>query len=121
MCSSPQAIRPPCKARGLKEGEVICEFIDGFLKENEGQTTLATFPHERKDLEGLFDKASVMLTRRELERILSLLELNQGDPERRNEFQLDLAKALRLVEPVYRRTHDSKLGDLLAQAEAKLG
>lgn len=109
-----------CKARGLREGEVISDLIDGFLKENEGQATLASFPHEHKDLEGLFDKASLMLARSELERILSLLELNQGDPERRSAFQLDLAKALRVVEPVYRRTHDSRLGDLLVQAEAKL-
>ena len=107
--------------RMLLEGEVISDLVDRFLKENEQQATLALFPHEAKSgVEGLFDRASVMLARSELERILSLVELNRDDPERKAEFQLDLARALKVVEPVYHRTHDQKLGELLKQTEEAL-
>jgi hypothetical protein len=61
------------------------------------------------------------VARSELERLLSLVESNDADRERKVTFQLELAKALRVIEPVYRRTRDSRLGSLLEQADARLG
>lgn len=110
-----------CKARKLVEGEIISDLIETFLRENRSQATLPSFPHERtRELSAVFDRASVMLAQSELERILALLEANRDDEERRHTFQLDLARALKVVEPVYHRTHDVKLAKLLTEAEAKL-
>jgi len=110
-----------CKARGLKQGEIISDMIEKFVRENRTQTTLTGFPHERNPITGVFDKASVLVACSELERLLNLVEANDPDRERKVTFQLELAKALRVIEPVYRRTRDPKLGELLAQAEARLG
>ncbi len=91
-----------------------------FLKENEGQTKLAGFPHQENITESVFNKASLFLAREELGRLIGLIENNADDESRRRTFQLDLAKALRFVEPVYRRTRDDRLTQLMKRAESSL-
>jgi hypothetical protein len=92
--------------------------ISDFLKENDqGQTTLQGFPQEPERLP-IFERASVVAARSELTRILE--NIKRAPPENKRLFQEDLAKSLRIIEPVYMRTKDAELQKLLHQAEKEL-
>jgi hypothetical protein len=86
-----------------------------FLKENDcGQTTLQGFPQQPEPLP-IFAKAALVAARSELSRILDNIE--RAPPENKRLFQEDLAKSLRVIEPVYLRTGDPELRKLLERAE----
>jgi hypothetical protein len=106
-----------CYNRGLHQSEVLNALISQFLKENDnGQTTLAGFPQEQKRL-AVFERAQLIVARSELGRILENME---RAPENRSLFQVDLAKALKTIEPIYTRTRDPELLKLLQDAEVRL-
>jgi hypothetical protein len=92
--------------------------ISQFLKDNDkGQTTLQGFPREPERLP-IFERAAVVAARSELARILDNIE--RAPTENKRLFQEDLARALRIIEPVYMRTKDAELQKLLHQAEKAL-
>jgi len=64
----------------------------------------------------VFKKAEIYTARQELRRLLDVLETAR-DPSFRNEARLELAKALKVVRPVYATTRDSELERLLREAE----
>ena len=64
----------------------------------------------------VFQKAEIYSARQELRRLLDLLDAAH-DPVFRSEVQLELAKALRLIQPVYTITRDGELERLLVKAE----
>lgn len=66
----------------------------------------------------VFQKAEVLLVKEELTRLLSNLE--HGNPEYRREMQLELAQALRKIQPVYVKTRDPELLLLLKNVEEHL-
>ena len=106
-----------CIGRGLNQCDILNDLIAQFLKENDnGQTTLSGFPQEPKRL-AVFERAQLIAARSELGRILENME---RAPENRPLFQVDLAKALKTIEPIYTRTRDPGLLKLLQAAEAQL-
>ena len=107
-----------CYSRRLRQSDIINALISQVLKENDkDQTTLQGFPHEHERLP-IFERAAVVAARSELARTLENIE--RAPPENKRLFQEDLAKALRLIEPVYIRTKDAELHKLLQQAEKAL-
>lgn len=75
------------------------------------------YPKARDYTHAIFDKAALVAARSELARVLDLIERNQ---DRKELFQLDLVKALRVVEPIYKKTGDPRLGELLMKTETHL-
>lgn len=67
----------------------------------------------------VFQKAEVLVAKQELERLLGVLE-EADDPAFKKEIQLELAKALRMVQPIFVRTRDPELLELLRQVERQL-
>lgn len=67
----------------------------------------------------VFQKAEVLVAKEELQRLLTLV---QGNPpaDAKHEFQLQLARALKAVQPVYVKTRDPQLDELVRQAEKEL-
>jgi len=66
----------------------------------------------------VFQKAEVLLAREELRRVLENFE--RGSPEYRHELQLEMAKALKWIQPIYNKTRDSDLLRLLQIVEGLL-
>lgn len=66
----------------------------------------------------VFQKAEVLLAKEELRRVIENLE--RGNPEYRHELQLEMAKALKWIQPVYNRTKDVELLQLLNLVEERL-
>jgi hypothetical protein len=63
----------------------------------------------------VFQKAEILLAKEELRRVIENLE--RGNPEYRHELQLEMAKALRWIQPVYNKTKDPELLQLLRVVE----
>lgn len=64
----------------------------------------------------VFQKAEVLVAKEELERLLGVIDCVQ-DPKYRKETQLELARALRMIQPVYVTTRGPELAKLLAEAK----
>lgn len=64
----------------------------------------------------VFQKAEVLVAKEELERLLGVLDSVQ-DPKYRKETQLELARALRMIQPVFIKTRDPELAELLRRAQ----
>jgi len=64
----------------------------------------------------VFQKAEIYTARQELRRLLGVLETTR-DPGFKREAQLELAKALKVIRPVYTTTRDGELERLLKEAE----
>ena len=106
-----------CKFHGLNQAEIISDLIAQYLKENETQQTLMAFPKKHDPAIAFFERARVYEARKELEWIADLLE---KEPEKREETQLDLARALKIVEPIYMKTRDPELLKLLDRIQVAL-
>jgi hypothetical protein len=59
-------------------------------------------------------KAELLLAKEELQRLLGVLP-DIKDPTSRRETQLELAKALKVIRPVYATTRDGELEQLLKE------
>jgi len=66
----------------------------------------------------VFQKAEMLLAKEELRRVLENLE--RGSPEYRHELQLEMVKALKWIQPIYNKSRDSELLDLLRIVEGHL-
>lgn len=66
----------------------------------------------------VFQKAELLVAKEELTKLLGNLE--HGNPEYRREMQLDLAQALKKIQPVYVKTRDPELLLLLKNVEEHL-
>lgn len=62
-------------------------------------------------------KPPLVAAKSEPTRVLDLIERNQ---DRKELFQLHFVKALRVVEPIYKKTRDPELGELLKKTETHL-
>jgi hypothetical protein len=67
----------------------------------------------------VFQKAELLLAKEQLRRFVDILPDIQ-DPASKRETQLELAKALKVIQPVFVKTHDPELASLLKQAEQAL-
>ena len=63
----------------------------------------------------VFQKAEILLAKEELTKLLTNLE--RGNPDYRREMQLELAQALKKIQPVYVKTKDPELLALLKDVE----
>ena len=66
----------------------------------------------------VFQKAEVLLAKEELRRVLGNLE--RGNPEYRHELQLEMVKALKWIRPIYNKTKNVELFQLLQIVEENL-
>ena len=66
----------------------------------------------------VFQKAEILVAKEELRRLLD--NLDRCNPEYRTEIQVELARALKRIHPIYVKTRDSDLQQLLTNAEEKL-
>ena len=66
----------------------------------------------------VFEKAEILLAKEELRRVIENLE--RGNPEYQHELQLEMAKALKWIQPVYNKTKDPELLQLLHTVEEQL-
>jgi hypothetical protein len=66
----------------------------------------------------VFQKAEILLAKEELTKLLANIE--RGNPEYHHEMQLELAQALKKIQPIYVRTKDPELLQLLRSVEAQL-
>jgi hypothetical protein len=66
----------------------------------------------------VFQKAEVLLAKEELRRVIENYE--RGNAEYRHELQLEMAKALKWIQPIYNKTRDSELLQLLQMVEEHL-
>jgi len=67
----------------------------------------------------VFQKAEVLLAKEELQRLLGILP-DITDPDTRHDTQLELARALKVIQPVFVKTRDPELAELLQQADEAL-
>ena len=67
----------------------------------------------------VFQKAEVLLAKEELLRVLGNFE--RGNPEYQHELQLEIAKALKWIQPIYNKTKDQALLQLLQKVQEHLG
>jgi hypothetical protein len=67
----------------------------------------------------VFQKAELMLAKEELQRLLGVLP-DIKDSASRRETQLQLAKALKMIQPVFVKTRSQELAELLKRAEQAL-
>jgi hypothetical protein len=63
----------------------------------------------------VFQKAEILLAKEELRRVVANFE--RENPEYRHELQLEMAKALKWIQPIYNRTKDPELLQLLRLVE----
>jgi hypothetical protein len=63
----------------------------------------------------IFQKAEILVAKEELRRVLENYE--RGNPEYRRELQLEMAKALKWIQPIYNKTKDPELLQLLQTVE----
>ena len=105
-----------CKAHTLKQGDILSDLIDRFLKENEKQQTLDAYPKSQDPATRVFEYAALLGAKSELERVVELME---SSPDKYT-FQLDMLRALKVAEPIYHRTRDEALSKLLQRAEVVL-
>jgi hypothetical protein len=107
-----------CKVHGLREGDTVGDLIKKFLRENEGQHTLDAFPKKQDPALAVFEKARILEAR---DQLLWIVETLEKEPGKRQEIQLDLVRALKIVEPLYIKTRDPELSKLLERIQLTLG
>jgi len=66
----------------------------------------------------VFQKAEILLAKEELRRVIGNYE--RGNPEYHHDLQLEMARALRWIQPIYNRTRDLELRELLQMVEKYL-
>jgi hypothetical protein len=66
----------------------------------------------------VFQKAELLLAKEELRRVIENFE--RGNPGYRHELQLEMAKALKWIQPIYSKTKDLELLQLLQLVENHL-
>ena len=108
-----------CKYRGLHQSETICDLISKYLSDNvrNDQQTLTAYPKKHDPIIALFDQGKLIEARKQLVWIADLLE---KEPAKLEEIQLDLARGLRMAEPIYVRTRDPELWKLLERIRVSL-
>ena len=117
-----------CTILGISEREAGEQAIRSWMKASRDEAQKKLDLYAEKGITiiqpatvniAVFQKADVMLAKEEVVRLLSVLA---GAPaESRREFQLQLAQALKRVQPVYVRTRDPGLQQLMEDAERSLG
>jgi len=66
----------------------------------------------------VFQKAEILVAKEELRRVIENFE--RGNPEYRHELQLEMAKALKRIQPIYNKTRDPELLQLLQTVESRI-
>ena len=66
----------------------------------------------------VFQKAEILLAKEELRRVIE--NLDRGNTEYQHELQLEMARALKWIQPVYNKTKDAELLQLLQLVEERL-
>jgi hypothetical protein len=117
------------KILGLKQGEAAEIALREWIKGNRDEAQKRLDMYAEKGIVintpqpvtvnvAVFQKAEVLVAKEELTRLLAVF--NVAPEQSRHEIQLDLARALKTIQPVYVKTRDPELAELLAQAETKL-
>jgi len=123
-------LKRTAKLLGLKEWEAAETALREWVQRNrdEAQKRLDMYAEKGVVINtpesvtvnvAVFQKTEVLVVKEELERLLGVLDSVQ-DPQYRKETRLELARALKMIQPVYVKTRDHALAELLKQAEAAL-
>jgi hypothetical protein len=123
-------LKRTAKLLGLKEWEATETALREWVQHNrdEAQKRLDMYAEKGVVINlpemvqinvAVFQKAEVMVAKEELQRLLSILP-DVKDPASRRETQLELAKTLKVIQPVFVKTRDPELAELLKQAEQAL-
>ena len=116
-----------CTLLGLREREAAELAIRTWVKANRDEAQKRLDLYAEKGITiiepqtvniAVFQKAEVLLAKEELRRVLGNLE--RGNPEYRHELQFEMAKALKWIQPIYSRTKDLDLFQLLQLVEKHL-
>ena len=116
-----------CTLLGIKEREAGELAIRSWVKANmnEAQKRLDLYAEKGVTIiephtvnVAVFQKAEILIAKEELRRVLENYE--QGNPEYHHELQLEMAKALKWVQPIFNKTKDPELLQLLQLIESQL-
>jgi hypothetical protein len=119
-----------CSLLGIHEREAAEQALAGWVKQNneEAQKKLDLYAERGITIiqpetvtitqHVVFQKAEILLAKEELNRRLEILE--HGNPDCRHDTQLELAQALKKIQPVYVHTRDPELLELLNKAKTHL-
>jgi hypothetical protein len=123
-------LKRTAKILGLKEWEATEIALQEWIQRNRDEAQKHLDMYAEKGIVintpqsvtvnvAVFQKADLLLAKRELHRHLDILP-DIKDPDSRRETQLELAKALKVIQPVFVKTRDPELAELLKQAEQAL-
>jgi hypothetical protein len=116
-----------CSLLGLKEREAAEQALREWTQRNrdESQKRLDLYAEkgitiiQRETVNiAIFQQAEILLAKDELSRLLEVLET--GNPDCKHDVQLELAQALKKIQPVYVRTKNPELLELLNKAQGLL-
>jgi hypothetical protein len=118
------------KILGLKQEEAaeiaLKEWIQGNREEAQKRLDLyaekGIVIHQPQAVQinvAVFQKAEVLCAKHELERLLGVLDAVTTEKDR-SDTQLELAKALKIIQPAFVKSRDPKLAELLQQADEAL-
>jgi len=116
-----------CTLLGMKEREAGELAIRGWVKANMNEAQKRLDLYAEKGITiiepqvvnvAVFQKAEILLAKEELRRVLENFE--RGNPEYHHELQLEMAKALKWIQPIFNKTKDPELLQLLQLIEGQL-
>jgi len=116
-----------CTLLGVSEREAAEQAIRVWVKQNRDDAQKRLDLYAEKGITiiepqtvniAVFQRAEVLVAKEELQRLLGNLE--RCNPEYRSEIQLELARAVGKIQPVYVRTKDPELSELLNRVQERL-
>jgi len=123
-------LKRTAKILGLKEWEATEIALQEWIQRNrdESQKRLDLYAekgiiiHQPQAVQinvAVFQKAEVLCAKHELERLLGVLDSVTNEKDR-TDTQLELAKALKIIQPAFVKSRDPGLAELLKRADAAL-
>jgi hypothetical protein len=112
---------------GLKEQEAAELALSEWVKKHEDEAQKKLDLYAERGITiiepqtvniAVFQKAELLLAKEELRRVIENFE--RGNPGYRHELQLEMAKALKWIQPIYSKTKDLELLQLLQLVENHL-
>lgn len=109
-----------------RQGEIVTGLLQEWNRANAEQARITNYFPGSTSIQitagtvnlAIFQKAEVLLAKEELTRILD--SFNEAAPDFVASFQLDLARALKKVKPIYNGSRDPELIALIQRAEAAI-
>jgi hypothetical protein len=116
-----------CTLLALSEREAAEVAIRNWVKANRNEAQKKLDLYAEKGITiiepqtvniAIFQRAEILLAKEELQRVIE--NLRRGNPEYHHELQLEMAKALKWIQPIYAKTKDPELLQLLQKVAEHL-